>query len=167
MITPAVVCGARHQWSPNNTPISHIPYHTGREGTRSTGHRTLPTLCWLYDETIWEGSQSTYHNKHASKSTICWTDLRKHTYSAINFLLNPHNRHLTSASPLPSPTHPIPTSPRKGLGCLLWVSSLITVLSCSLQCWEDHHLILNRYSVDWLSAYICILYHFSTLKWYW
>ena len=56
----------------------------------------------------------------------------KYHYNVVSFLQNYHNR------------HPIACPWGQGMGCLLWLLTLMHVLLQSLLCWMQNHIILDR-----------------------
>ena len=80
-------------------------------------------------------------------------------YNSVNFLENPHKRH-PIAGPFLKNAGPL----GRGMGCLLWIHTLIYVMSWELQRSMQNHVILN--CVIMAQLYTCIYYTITKMYWY-
>ena len=81
-------------------------------------------------------------------------------YNAVNFLENPNKRH-PIAGPIWKTKQSGPLG--WGMGCLLWIHTLIYVMSWELQRCMQNHVILDR--VIMAQLYTCIYYTITKMYW--
>ena len=84
--------------------------------------------------------------------TMAYTARCRH--NAVNLLTNTHNR------------HPIARPWGRGMGCLLWLQTLMNVIPKSLQCCVQYHVMLDRFitALDCIGITMLSFHHqFDTL----